>query len=433
MKLRIFIDNKNLHSNLMIAGFVALWALWLGPSLSRGAPPAAADHGAEVEHGDSAEAKEKEDSNNIIIVEPKKVIDPEIAAEQVLRYMEAGMTEWKGGDFAFAEQYFDAALGIPTDVPEKEQVLSSMADLYKGEGMFPKAAAVYERLAREFPKSRRLPEVYMELGNIYRDMGALELAISKYYMVMNSSLNVSFDQLDKSRELSLRAKIEIAESHAEREEYGKALEKYENLVRLELKPYERKLIHFKRINLLYELSSFQQTVSQAKLFLDQYPYSPHSPEIRYILAKSYERLNRKPEALREVVEILQRQSSPDTADPESGDYWKQRMGNELANEFYEKGDYRSALAIYQALVGYSKEPGWSWPAIHQIGLCFERLGLPEKAQIAYEEILKTEDTDGEKIELTVALRSLQEMAKWRLEHLNWEDDLMARLQVLRAQ
>jgi len=436
MKLRTFIKNRNFHSNLIIAGFVAIWTLWLGPTLARGASSAPESHGAPAAHGeesDEIEHLERKKPNRIVIVQPKKELDPQIAAEEVLRYLEAGKTEWNGGDYVFAEQYFAAALGIPANIPEKEIVLNTMGKLYKHEGMYPKSAAVFERLAKEFPESRRLPEIYMELGNIYRSMGAIELAISKYYMVMNSSLNVSFDQLEKYRELSLKAKLAIAESHAEREEYSTALEKYENLFRLDLKPVERMLVHFKKINLLFELNSFQQTVSQAKLFIDQYTYSAHAPEIRYLLAKSYERLNRKPEALREVIEILQSQSSPDTADPESGDYWKQRMGNELANEFYEKGDYRSALTIYQSLARYSDNPTWRWPAIHQIGLCFERLGLPEKAQMAYEEILKTEDDAGEPIELTASLQSIQSMAKWRLDHLSWEDELMNRLHVLRTQ
>ena len=110
------------------------------------------------------------------------------------------------------------------------------------------------------------------------------------------------------------------------------------------------------------------------------------------------------------------------------------MGNELANEFYEQGDFRSALTIYQSLAKYNATPDWRWPAIHQIGLCFERLGLPEKAIMAYQEILNPENADNSEGEvLNPSMQSLRDMAKWRLEHLNWQDDLVARLNVLGAQ
>ncbi len=394
-----------------------------------GASPAPA--AGEEEEGESADPNF--DPNRIVIVEPKRELDPELASEQVLRYYEAAVTEWKGGEVEFAERYFAAALGVPTEVPEKELVLSKMGELYSESGMFPKAAAIFERLATEFPDSRRLPEVYMELGDIYRKMGAQELAISRYYKVLNSSLNVSFDQLEKYRQVSLNAKLAIAETHKEREEYQESYRLYEALFRLELKPVERLRVHYRMCYLLYELANYQRAVSHLKHFLDEYPESPHNPELRYLLAKSYERLNRKPEALREVVTILQAQTNMEAGYVDDADYWKRRTGNELANEFYENGDFRSALTIYQALARYSPAPAWRWPAIHQIGLCFERLGLPEKAKLAYEEIMDPETGQIADADLGDSLRSLREMAEWRLEHLNWEDDLVARLQLLKAQ
>lgn len=395
------------------------------PAASNGPPPS---------HEPAAEDEVPAfDEHRIVIVEPKREIDPELASEQVMRYYEAAITEWKGGDMQFAERYFAAALGVPTEVPEKEVVLAKMAELYSGVGMFPKSAAILERLATEFSDSRRLPEVYMELGSIYRKMGAQELAISRYYKVLNSSLNVSFDQLERYRQISLNAKIAIAETHKERGEYQESYRLYQALFRVELKPVDRLRVHYRMCYLLYELSNYQQAVSQLKLFLDEYPESPHNPEIRYLLAKSFERLNRKPEALREVVAILQAQTDADPGYAGDYDYWKRRTGNELANEFYRNGDFRSALTIYQALARFSASPAWRWPAIHQIGLCFERLGLPEKAKLAYEEILEPAGEAVVVADLGENLRSLRQMAEWRLEHLNWEDDLVARLQLLKAQ
>lgn len=399
----------------------------MGGALAYGADPQE-DHAAKPE-GEKA----KERPTTIVLVQPSKPIDPEVAGEEVLKFLESAKAEWAGGDPEFAEKYFAAALGVPAKVPQKEVVLQTMAELYQTVGQLPKAAAVLERLAREYPDSRRLPYVYLELGFLYRKLGALELSIAKFYDVFNATIHASFDQLDKYKEIALQARLEIAETHALRQEYGEAERLYQAAFRGELKEADRKRIHYRICYLLFELGSFQQTVTQIKLFIDQYPQSPHTPEMRYLLAKSYDKLDRRPEALREVVEILQRQSSPDTANAETADYWKQRTGNELANEFYGSGDFRSALSIYQALVKYSADPQWRWPAIHQIGLCFERLGLPERAKLAYEEIVSPEGGSVPEEKLTASLRALRDIAQWRLEHLDWEDDLMARLQILKTQ
>lgn len=406
----------------LIFAFVAL-AL-TGGSLS------AAD---EAEPPLEEEAKgDKNKDDRILIIEPKKSIDPAVAAREIRKYSELGSSLWKGGDYDMAEKYFAAALGVPIESPEKENVLFEMASLYKEDGMLPKAAAVLERLTEEFGESRRLPSVYMKLGHLYRAMGGLEIAISNYYMVLNSSLNISIDQVERARDLSLKAKLEIAETHSELLEYDESYRHYELLSKLDLKPIDRMRVDYRMCHLLYQLDRYQQAVPRLKQFLDHYRLSAHSPEIRYLLAKSYEKLNRKPEALKEVVQILQRQSSPDTALDGEADYWRQRTGNELANEFYEKRDYRSALTIYQSLAKYNPAPEWRWPAIHQIGLCFERLGLPDKAILAYQEILDPEGLDISEESLSPSLQSLRQMAKWRLEHLNWEDDLLARLNVLGA-
>ncbi len=392
---------------------------------------ASGDQSGGGEHNEDAESVDHEEKNDVVLVlEPKRLIDPAEAAVDILNYLNLGRSLWEGGDFVMAEKYFAAALGVPVEVPEKEQVLFEMAELYRSENLLPKAAAIYERLIEEFKESRRLPSVYMELGDLYREMGGLQVAISNYYMVLNSSLNISIDQVEKARDLSLRAKLEIAETHAELLEYAESYRHYELLEKLELKPADRMRVNYRMCNLLYELGRYQSAVNKLRKFLDTYKLSAHAPEIRYLLAKSYEKLNRKPEALREVVHILQRQSSPDTLHEETADYWRQRTGNELANEFYQKRDYRSALTIYQSLAKYNSSPEWRWPAIHQIGLCFERLGLPDKAMMAYQEILTPEEGVEIDAELSSGLKTLREMASWRLEHLKWEGDLVARLKVL---
>ena len=96
-----------------------------------------------------------------------------------------------------AEKYFAAARSA--NRLAGEGTLFEMANLFKEDGMLPKAAAVLERLTEEFGESRRLPSVYMELGASLPGDGGLEIAISNYYMVLNSSLNISIDQVERAQ------------------------------------------------------------------------------------------------------------------------------------------------------------------------------------------------------------------------------------------
>ncbi len=170
--------------------------------------PSSALFGAEEEspEEDVPEAEEaiEKESDVILVIEPKKKIDPERAGVEILKYLELGRSLWEGGDHIMAEKYFAAALGVPIEADEKEQVLFEMGEMYRDSGMLPKAAAAFERLIQEFGQSGQLPSVFMELGYLYRKMGGLEVAINNFYMVLNSTLNISIDQVEEARALVMK-------------------------------------------------------------------------------------------------------------------------------------------------------------------------------------------------------------------------------------
>jgi hypothetical protein len=68
-----------------------------------------------------------------------------------------------------------------------------------------------------------------------------------------------------------------------------------------------------------------------------------------------------------------------------------------------------------------------------VGLCFERLHLPQRAAEAYKVIVAPEAAPaGAQGPLSDTLVSLQGMAKWRLDHLDWIEQFENKLQVLTA-
>jgi tetratricopeptide (TPR) repeat protein len=144
------------------------------------------------------------------------------------------------------------------------------------------------------------------------------------------------------------------------------------------------------------------------------------PEARYLLATSLRQLGRFNESLAVALELLRAEKKYVQSDPKRWTYWQRKTGNQLANQFYEQGDFGSALVIYQNLANLSPEPSWRLPVVYQIGLCSERLRMFDRAKECYETIVdnaKPSTADGSRRQELV---DLFEMADWRLKHLVWE-------------
>ena len=146
------------------------------------------------------------------------------------------------------------------------------------------------------------------------------------------------------------------------------------------------------------------------------------------------RLGLTQEALTETLTLLRSAQASAEADRESWTYWQRRTGNQLANDFYEQGDFTAALTIYQTLAELRSDPGWRWPALYQIGLCYERLRQAERAAAAYRDIL-AESAAAAKVgtATTPSDAEVQRMAEWRLGQINWVGTIEASVRDYAAQ
>lgn len=111
-------------------------------------------------------------------------------------------------------------------------------------------------------------------------------------------------------------------------------------------------------------------------------------------------------------------------------YWKKRTGNQLANEFYEQGDHRSALRIYQTLATLSPDAEWRWPLVYQIGLCQEKMRLTPKAADTYRALMRAMEDNDTFAQVPESVQVLRDMARWRLSQLEWDTDVNMRLEAL---
>lgn len=356
---------------------------------------------------------------------------PELA-EKIAHFFQTGVDLWQKGQRDGAERAFSAALQVNAPESMKRQLLLDLARVYADGGESLKAIAVLEKFLVAFPKDEETPALLLQLGLLYRQVGAHNTATARFFQVLNSTLQLAPENLDAYRKLAMKARLEIAETFAQQGDVDEARKYFSRLQLLDLDPADRERVRFREAQLRYAQQKWADGEIALRDFLGEFPRSGYAAEARYMRARSLDALGRKPEAVQEVIELLRSEEPERPEFARQADYWKRRTGNELANQFYEQGDFLGALSIYQALARAGSDPAWCWPAVYQVGLCFERLKMPTRAAEAYRAIVEPDPAPPAGTQLPETLVSLQDMAKWRLAHLDWIEDFAKRLQGLSA-
>lgn len=319
-----------------------------------------------------------------------------------------------------AETAYTDILNSPVSDAIIQDALIDYAELLRKTNRNTRAAAIYEKYLASYPGATRAPSVLIALGRTLRDMGAFNLAQARFYAVLNSTLAVSLENLPRYRDLAQLAKFEIAETYYQQGDYAAAGKFFGRIKLLDLPPEDRARAGFREAYAFFLDGKLEQAVAALRTFLELYPQNPSAQEGRYLLCLSLRRLGRTQEALAETLTLLRSAQAQSDTDRETWSYWQRRTGIQLANDFYEQGDFNSALTIYQTLAELRADPGWRWPALYQIALCYERLRQPDRAAAQYRNILdeyaaaeKTGNLpDGPTGEI-------HEMARWRLGQIDW--------------
>ena len=336
------------------------------------------------------------------------------------------------GEGDLAEMYFTKLLSLPAPKEEKRDALVEFGRfLEEKQKKLVKAAAVYEQVFSLFPDHPDSLDLYLRLGRIYRKLGSFKTALNKFYNVLHVSLRVKDGEAYKARALS--AQFEIAETYFAAGEYPEASKFYARLKLIDMSPDEQSHVYFKSTYILFLGKDFAAALPSAHQFLERFPDSPLAPECEYLVIQSLRGLNRHEEALQETLKLLRAGKEHGKENPGVWVYWLQKIGNELANERYGNNDNINALSVYQLLAELAEAPEWRLPAVYQIALCFERLRHVDRALEAYRFIVNSAAAIANpesKTATSANLRTIQELAQWRLDHLQWATDAEKILQPL---
>jgi len=308
------------------------------------------------------------------------------------------------------------AENVPDSV--KQSALFELGAVVRMENDLPRAVSIGAQFLDRWPNDPRVPEILLRQGQIYRQMGLNNLALTKFYAVMTAALSLKSDRLDYYPGLVLEAQTEIAETHYLMGRYSDAAEFYSRLIKQGDPALNRRQAQFRLLRSLAAIGRNEEAASQAQDFLARFPDAPEQPEVRFHLAQTLKKLGQNNEALQQVLLLLQEEKVKTQDHPELWAYWQQRAGNEVANQLYQEGDYVRALDIYVNLAQLDSAPTWQLPVKYQIGLTYERLQQPQKAVETYRDILKLEPELG--TNTTPGQKAVFDMARWRAGFLGWQ-------------
>ena len=312
----------------------------------------------------------------------------------------------------------------------KRPALLELALLKHEQAEWQKAQVLYAEFVRRYPRDPSVPELLFRQATIYRELGVPRLALTKFYAVISTCLNLELGEMEYYKKLVLKAQQEIAETHYLQGEMEEAADFFARLLKLDSPDLNRPEILYKLARAQAGAEHWEELVGTGKVYLSKHAKEADAPEMRFFLADGLKKLGRNKEALQEILLLLQDQEEQSKENPELWRYWQQKAGNDIANQLYREGDYLSALQIYQTLAELNSSADWQLPVWYQIGMVYENLKQNSKAAEMYG---KVAERATELTERTPALDAVVEMAAFRKQSLAWEETAKEANQKMQAE
>jgi tetratricopeptide (TPR) repeat protein len=347
---------------------------------------------------------------------------PEAKAQEIKIFTDRARMAIRGGNLEVGEKLLESLLAVDVPPADRKSALVEVAEVYASKGDAVKTAAIYERLCKELPNDADYTGWLLRLGIVYREAGAYKLATSRFYGVIQMSMKAGSSNFEKYQALTRQAQREIANTYFVAGDFPQAQKFYTMALRSDLPKDDRALAVYRLAHCTFMQNDMPGAVQAFERFLKDFSRHALGAEARYMLAAAYKAQNRPMDAYDTVLELLKDAKAKEGADPKKWAYWQKKAGNEFANDFYQRGDFVNAVTIYQSLAAIEATPEWQWPVVYQMALCFERLRLDPRALEAYKFIIAESEKPENKLKkLPMSIENVVEMARFRAEHLGWNE------------
>lgn len=359
------------------------------------------------------------DSNEVqkVIEELEAESEPQSEAETRIQLAQTLKADYK---FEVAEKILVGVLRKDPKPQEQQRAMVLLADILTESHQYGKALQVYAEYVRHFANDPTVPEVILKQALLYREMGLNVMALSRFYSVISTCLNLRSENIKEYQKLVSRAQMEIARTFFFQENYLEAAQFYERIIRGGGKEVNLHEVLYHLVKCYSSLQKWDKSIANARLFLEKNPDHENEPEVRYCLAEALKSLGQKDEALLQVMALLQAQQKNSRSNPERWEYWQRRTGRDIVRQLMQEGDYTNALEVCLQLVQLDSSLDWQLPLFYQVGLIYEALRQPAAAVEMFDKILAAEKTGANPSAPQEGSSSLFNMAKWRKEHVLWE-------------
>ena len=338
-------------------------------------------------------------------------------------WLDIAKRERASTNYAAAESLLKGILKRQLRTELYRPVLRELAVLYETKDELAKAQQVLAQYLTRYPSDLAVPEVLLEQGRNYQRMGVPRLAVSKFYAVMSSAINLTAGDPASAQRIVLRAQHEIANCYFDSAEYDSAVDFFRRMLKLPLSVRDEATVRFKLVRSLERLARTNEVVGEAEMFVRRCPTAPQLPEIRVVLATNLKSLGRDAEAVTQVAALLKQDRNQPGLDLEALARWQWRAGNDLGNQLYRQGDYINSLEVYRLLEELGDSPEWKWSIWYQTALVLEKLDQVGRARSTYQRILaeRAKAPAGSQQGLDL----VADLARWRLESLDWGEHAAA--------
>ena len=320
--------------------------------------------------------------------------------------------------YGLAANNLDSLLAGGAPLEFKRSALLELALVAEDQGHYNRAIQIYSQFQKYFDGDAIVPEIFLRQGLLLRRLGAPTMALSKFFAVLSSAVNLKSGNVEYHQKLVLQAQIEIADTYLQQGRLLEAADAFQRLLKQDTPGANESEIQFKLVRCWSGLGEDAKTVEASATFLEHHGGTTAEPEVRFILSNTYMKMGQNAAALEQVFHLLESQQRLAGSNPTNWVYWQQRAGNQIANQLYQEGDFLSALHVYNVLAELNAAPSWQVPVWYQIGLIFEKLEQPAKAVEYYAKIGDRE------MELPTRpspnLKTVLDMARWRKDFLNWQ-------------
>ena len=363
----------------------------------------------------------------------KSLSQEEYKAEKLSEYealYDGGVAARKREDYERAINFFSTLIYEQPPAMFRRKAFLQLALVAENQGYQDRALQIYSQYLDLFPDDHNRALVNLKMGDLLREMGALDQAIEHFHIVISTTTRMKGVQDNYQpvvQRMALKAKIEIARTYFQDLEFEKAGRLYKRLLSQQhgeskFVAVDEPLVRFAVINSYFRGENWEKVIEEGIDFLGLHRDHSKVPEIRFLMAKAFlnENKGREDDAAYQFKAIMESTTRFQLEDPMTWQKLKWQIGKEMGRAFKEKKRPDLELEVYQGLMDTISDMNLvdRVDFLYRTATLEESLGYKQKALELYQKIIELTKSVGDG-DTDSREAKIRQMALWKADLLKW--------------